>query len=81
MELTLIYEKLQQLEEVPANGKCANTMPAFKKEGGNYKLVGITSASPKMVEYLVLESISNHVDNAKMNTGTVSTDLVRAIHA
>lgn len=48
---------------------------------GNYKLVGITSASGKMVEYLVLESISNHVDNTKINTGTVSTDLVRAIHA
>lgn len=48
---------------------------------GNYKLVGITSASERMVEYLVLESISNHVDRTKINTGTVSTDLVRAIHA
>lgn len=32
LELSLIYEKLQQLEEVPANGKCANTVPAFKEE-------------------------------------------------
>lgn len=48
---------------------------------GNYKLVGVTSASERMVEYLVLESISNHVDRTKINTGAVSTDLVRAIHA
>lgn len=32
MELSLIYENLEQLEEVPANGKCANITPAFEKE-------------------------------------------------
>lgn len=48
---------------------------------GNYKIVGITSASERTVEYLVLESISNHEDSTKINKGTVSTDLLRAIHA
>lgn len=52
-----------------------------RENPGNYKLVGLTSVSGKTVEYLVLESISNHVNNTKIVTGTVSTDLVRVIHA
>lgn len=83
--LPIIYGKLQQLEELPDNWKCANTMPAFKEEeeeketSGNYKLVGLTSVTGKMVEHLVLESISNHV-KPQRSSGTVSTDLARAIH-
>lgn len=77
-----IYEKLQQLEKVPASGKCASTMPAFEEREANYhKVVGLTSVSGKMVEYLVLESISSHTNNTKINTGTASTHLVRVIHA
>lgn len=52
-----------------------------REKAGNYKLLGLTSVSGKMVEYLVLESISNHVNNTKINAGTVSTDSVRVIHA
>lgn len=32
LELSFIYEKLQQLEEVPADVKCVNAMPALEKE-------------------------------------------------
>lgn len=52
-----------------------------REKPGKYKLAGLTSVSGKMVEYLVLESISNHVNKTKINTGAVSTDLVRVIHA
>lgn len=82
LELSCIYEKLQQLEEVPADVLMLCLLLRRRREKPtNYKPVVLTLASGKTVEYLVLESISNHVNNTRTNTGTASTDLVRVIHA
>ncbi|GAB0206675.1 mitochondrial enolase superfamily member 1 [Grus japonensis] len=58
------------LGEVPEYRKKASVTPIFEKgkkeDPGNYRLVSLTSISGKVMEYLILETISRHMKDKKI---------------
>ncbi|KAJ7409715.1 hypothetical protein WISP_112901 [Willisornis vidua] len=55
---------------MPENWKKTNLIPVFKKEKkkdpGNYQPINPTSTPEKVMECLILEAISIHMDNKKV---------------
>ncbi|KAJ7397534.1 RNA-directed DNA polymerase from mobile element jockey-like protein [Pitangus sulphuratus] len=67
--LSIIFEMPWQSEEVPGNWKKANIIPVFKKgkkDPGNYRPVSLTSVPGKVMEQLILDAISEHVEDKKV---------------
>lgn len=54
---------------MPKDGERANATPVFsksqKEKPGNYKLVTLTFISVKVMEQLILETISRHIKDKK----------------
>ncbi|GAB0210381.1 mitochondrial enolase superfamily member 1, partial [Grus japonensis] len=59
-----------RLGEVPGDWRKVNVTPIFKKgkkeNPGNYRLVSLTSVLGKVMEQLILETISRHMKNKKV---------------
>ncbi|KFV81143.1 RNA-directed DNA polymerase from mobile element jockey, partial [Struthio camelus australis] len=68
--LSIIFERSWQSGEVPEDWKKANVTLVFKKgkkeEPGNYRPVSLTSILGKMMEQLILEALSKHVEDKKV---------------
>ena len=55
--------------EVPEPGREANVTPVFKgkkEDPGNYRLVSLTLIPGKVIEQLILQTISRHMKNKKV---------------
>ncbi|KFV80800.1 RNA-directed DNA polymerase from mobile element jockey, partial [Struthio camelus australis] len=67
--LSIILEKSWRSGEVPEDWKKAKVTPVFKKgkkeEPGNYRPVSLTSIPGKVMEQLLLEAISKHLEDKK----------------
>uniref|UniRef100_A0A8B9PDQ9 Reverse transcriptase domain-containing protein n=1 Tax=Apteryx owenii TaxID=8824 RepID=A0A8B9PDQ9_APTOW len=68
--LSIIFERSWRTGEVPEDWKKANVTPVFKKgkkeDPGNYRPVSLTSIPGKVMEQLILEAISTHVEDKKV---------------
>ncbi|PKU38775.1 rna-directed dna polymerase from mobile element jockey- hypothetical protein [Limosa lapponica baueri] len=68
--LSIIFEKSWRTGEVPEDWRKAKVMLVFKKDmkedPGNYRLVNLTSIPRKVMEQLILDVISNHVEEKKV---------------
>ncbi|KFV82507.1 RNA-directed DNA polymerase from mobile element jockey, partial [Struthio camelus australis] len=68
--LSIIFERSWRSGEVPEDWKKANVTPVFKKgkkeEPGNYRPVSLTSIPGKVMEQLILEVITKHLEDKKM---------------
>ncbi|KFQ80642.1 RNA-directed DNA polymerase from mobile element jockey, partial [Phoenicopterus ruber ruber] len=68
--LSIIFEKSWRTGEVPEDRRKDNVIPVFKKgkkeDLGNYRPVSLTSVPGKMMEQLILEAISKHVEEKKV---------------
>ncbi|KAK4827443.1 hypothetical protein QYF61_018000 [Mycteria americana] len=66
----IIFERSWQLEEVPEDWRKANVTSVFKKDKkkdlGNYRLVSLTSVPRKVVERILLETMSKHTKDKKV---------------
>ena len=61
--LSIIFERLGQLGEVPEDWKVADVTSVFRREDpGNFRLVSLASIPEKVVEQIIPEAISKHVD-------------------
>jgi len=64
--LVVIFQNSMGSGEVPADWKTANIKPLFKKGSrqmaGNYRPVSLTSAVGKMLESIIKEEITGHLD-------------------
>ncbi|KAK4815607.1 hypothetical protein QYF61_004822 [Mycteria americana] len=60
--------------------RSGRTGESKKLEPGNYRLINLTSISGKVMDQLILETISKHTKNRKV-MGVVSMDLCRGNHA
>lgn len=69
-DTVIISEESQQLEEVHKDGNRGGTNSIFmqgKQEGfGSYKLVNLTSVLRKVIEKILLKSISKHMNENKV---------------
>ncbi|PKU31507.1 rna-directed dna polymerase from mobile element jockey- hypothetical protein [Limosa lapponica baueri] len=67
--LSIIFERSWRTGEVPEDWRKANVTPVFKKgkkeDLGNYRPVSLTSIPGKMMEQLILDVISKHVEEEK----------------
>ncbi|PKU36532.1 rna-directed dna polymerase from mobile element jockey- hypothetical protein [Limosa lapponica baueri] len=64
--LPIIFERSWRAGEVPENWRKVNIIPVFKKEElGNYRPVSLTSIPGKMMERLILGTISKHMEEKK----------------
>jgi len=64
--VSIIFECSWQLGEVLKDWSKANVTPVFKKEDtGNCRPVSLTLIPGKVVEQLILETISRHVKDKK----------------
>ncbi|XP_064355822.1 E3 ubiquitin-protein ligase KCMF1-like [Dromaius novaehollandiae] len=67
---SVIFERTWRTGEVPEDWKKANVTPVFKKgkkeDPGNYKPVSLTSTPGKVMEQLILDAISKHVEDKKL---------------
>ncbi|KFV84315.1 RNA-directed DNA polymerase from mobile element jockey, partial [Struthio camelus australis] len=68
--LSIILERSWRSGEVPEDWKKASVTPVFKKgkeeEPGNSRPVSLTSIPGKVVEQLLLEVITKHVEDKKV---------------
>ncbi|KFV87094.1 RNA-directed DNA polymerase from mobile element jockey, partial [Struthio camelus australis] len=68
--LSIIFERSWRSGEVPEDWKKANVTPVFQKgkkeEPGNYRPVSLTSIPGKVMEQLLLEVITKHVEDKKV---------------
>ncbi|GAB0207699.1 mitochondrial enolase superfamily member 1 [Grus japonensis] len=69
-QLLIIFERSWRTGEVPEDGRKANVTLVFKKgkkeDPGNYRPVSLTSIPGKMMEQLILDVISKHVEEKKV---------------
>ncbi|KFV80740.1 RNA-directed DNA polymerase from mobile element jockey, partial [Struthio camelus australis] len=67
--LSIIFERSWRSGEVPEDWKKTNVTPVFKKgkkeEPGNYRPVSLTSIPGKVMEQLLLEVLTKHVEDKK----------------
>ncbi|KGL73116.1 Putative 115 kDa protein in type-1 retrotransposable element R1DM, partial [Tinamus guttatus] len=68
--LSIIFERSWRAGEVPEDWKKTNVTPVFKKDKredpGNYSPVSLTSIPGKVIEQLILETISKYVKEKKV---------------
>ncbi|KFP56976.1 RNA-directed DNA polymerase from mobile element jockey, partial [Cathartes aura] len=68
--LSIIFDRSWQLGEVPKDWRKARVTPIFKKgkknDLGNYRLVSLTSMLGKVVEQLMLETVSRHIKDKEI---------------
>ncbi|KFV79947.1 hypothetical protein N308_11790, partial [Struthio camelus australis] len=68
--LSIILERSWRSGEVPEDWKKACVSPVFKKgkkeEPGNYRPVSLTSIPGKVMEQLILEVITKHLEDKKV---------------
>ncbi|KAK4824552.1 hypothetical protein QYF61_016156 [Mycteria americana] len=65
--LSIIYQQSWLTGEVPADWRLANVTPIFKKgqkeDPGNYRPVSLTSVPQKIMEQIILSTITWHVED------------------
>ncbi|GAB0206736.1 mitochondrial enolase superfamily member 1 [Grus japonensis] len=70
MLLSIIFERSWRTGEVPEDGRKANVTLVFEKakkeDSGNYRPVSLTSIPGKVIEQLILDVISKHVEEKKV---------------
>ncbi|GAB0177007.1 mitochondrial enolase superfamily member 1 [Grus japonensis] len=70
MSLSVIFERSWRTGEVPEDWRKANVTPVFKKDKkedlGKYRPVSLTSIPGKVMEQLILGTISKHVEEKKV---------------
>jgi len=67
--LSIIFERSWRTGEVPKDWRKASVTPVFKKgkeDPGNYRPVSLTSSPGKVMEQLILDSISKQVEEKKV---------------
>ena len=68
--LSIIYQQSWLTGEVPTDWKSANVTPIYKKgrkdDPGNYRPVSLTSVPRKLMEQLILSTITQHVRDNQM---------------
>ncbi|PKU40539.1 rna-directed dna polymerase from mobile element hypothetical protein [Limosa lapponica baueri] len=68
--LSIIYERSWRTEEVPEDWRKENITPVYKKgkkeDPGNYRPISLTSAPGKIMERLVLDVISKHIEDKEV---------------
>ncbi|KFV77063.1 RNA-directed DNA polymerase from mobile element jockey, partial [Struthio camelus australis] len=68
--LSIILERSWRSGEVPEDWKKANVTPAFQKgkkeEPGNYRPVSLPSIPGKVMEQLLLEVLTKHLEDKKV---------------
>ncbi|KFV77813.1 RNA-directed DNA polymerase from mobile element jockey, partial [Struthio camelus australis] len=68
--LSIIFERSWRLGEVPEDWKKANVTPVFKKgkkeDPRNYRPVSLTSIPGKVMEQLLLEVLTKHMEDKKV---------------
>lgn len=61
---------MHQSAEVPSDWKKKKTIPIFKKgkrkDTGNYRLISLTSVPSKIIEQILLETMTKHMQNTGM---------------
>ncbi|KAJ7413240.1 RNA-directed DNA polymerase from mobile element jockey-like protein [Willisornis vidua] len=70
MPLSILFERSWRTGEVPEDWGIANITSVFKmskkEDPGNYRPVSLTSISGKMMEQLIMDVISKHVEEKKV---------------
>ncbi|KFP49809.1 RNA-directed DNA polymerase from mobile element jockey, partial [Cathartes aura] len=67
--LSIIFEMSWQMGEVPEDWKTASITPIVQKDKedlGNYRLISLTSIPGKVMEQLILETMSRHLKDKKV---------------
>ncbi|KGL72651.1 RNA-directed DNA polymerase from mobile element jockey, partial [Tinamus guttatus] len=68
--LSIIFERSWRTGEVPEDWRKASVTPVFKKgkkeEAGNYRPVSLTSVPGKVMERLILATVSGHMEDKKV---------------
>ena len=67
--LSIIFQNSLDVGKVPMDWKNANVMPLFKKgerqKVGNYRSVSLTSVVGKLLESIIKEVITGHLESQK----------------
>ena len=68
--LKIIFEKSLEEGKIPEDWRAANITPIYKKgkktEAGNYRPVALTSVCCKLLEHLVRDEITEHLESNKL---------------
>ncbi|PKU45229.1 rna-directed dna polymerase from mobile element hypothetical protein [Limosa lapponica baueri] len=82
--LSIIFERSWRTEEVPEDWRKANVIPVLKKsrkeDPGNYRPVSLISIPGKVIEQLILDVISKHLEEKKV-IGSSQHGLTKGKHA